>query len=70
MRPASPRTPRLRGRGITLSQQAGGIGARRGPGETQLEIDRRRIARLIHKLEAELKVIAKHRQTQRNTVRV
>ena len=63
------RLPRLRGRGLTLSQQAGGIGARRGPGETQLEIDRRRIARLIHKLEAELKVIAKHRQTQRKAQR-
>ena len=32
-----------------------GIGTRGGPGETQLEIDRRRIQRLIHKLEAELR---------------
>ncbi|HKH88359.1 MAG TPA: GTPase HflX, partial [Acidimicrobiales bacterium] len=48
------RLPRLRGRGITLSQQAGRIGTR-GPGETQLETDRRRIMRRITKLEAELK---------------
>ena len=33
----------------------------RGPGETQLEVDRRRIVRRIHKLEAELREIAKHR---------
>jgi GTPase len=67
------RLPRLRGRGQALSQQAGGMsagagGARigtRGPGETQLEVDRRRIVRRLHKLEAELRQIAKHRQTQR-----
>jgi len=38
------RLPRLRGRGKGLSQQAGGIGTR-GPGETQLEVDRRRLLR-------------------------
>jgi GTP-binding protein HflX len=59
------RLPRLRGKGLTLSQQAGGIGARRGPGETQLEIDRRRIQRQIHKLEADLRQIDKHRAVQR-----
>ena len=37
----------------------------RGPGETQLEVDRRRIQRRIHKLEAELREIDKHRATQR-----
>ena len=37
----------------------------RGPGETQLEVDRRRILRRIHKLEAELREIDKHRATQR-----
>jgi GTP-binding protein HflX len=58
------RLPRLRGRGRALSQQAGGIGARRGPGETQLEVDRRRIERRIHKLEADLRDIAKVRRTQ------
>jgi GTPase len=71
------RLPRLRGRGRALSQQAGGMsagagGARigtRGPGETQLEVDRRRIVRRLHKLEAELRQIAKHRQTQRKAQR-
>ncbi len=64
--------PRIRGKGTALSQQAGGAtaagGARigtRGPGETQLEVDRRRIQRRIHKLEAELREIDKHRATQR-----
>lgn len=59
------RLPRLRGAGASMSQQAGGIGTRRGPGETQLEIDRRRIMRSVHRLEAELRSIAKHRETQR-----
>ena len=63
------RMPRLRGRGKTLSQQAGGIGARRGPGETQLEVDRRRVSRLIHKLEADLREIEKHRGIQRKSQR-
>jgi GTP-binding protein HflX len=58
------RLPRLRGRGKNLSQQAGGIGTRRGPGETQLEVDRRRIERRLHKLEADLRHIAKVRATQ------
>ncbi|MDP1819943.1 MAG: GTPase HflX [Acidimicrobiales bacterium] len=65
------RLPRMRGKGTALSQQGGGMsagGARigtRGPGETQLEVDRRRIQRRIHKLEAELREIEKHRATQR-----
>jgi GTP-binding protein HflX len=59
------RLPRIRGKGRSLSQQLGGIGTRGGPGETQLEIDRRRIQRQIHKLEAELRDIAHHRETQR-----
>jgi GTP-binding protein HflX len=58
------RLPRLRGRGKALSQQAGGIGTR-GPGETQLEVDRRRVLRRVSKLEAELKVLTKNRRTQR-----
>ena len=58
------RLPRLRGRGVSLSQQAGGIG-RRGPGETQLEVDRRRLVRRMHRLEAELKDLDRHRSTQR-----
>ena len=56
------RLPRLR-RGQGFSQQAGGIGTR-GPGETQLEVDRRRIQRRIHKLEAQLRTITKNRQVQ------
>jgi len=69
------RLPRLRGKGKNLSQQAGGMSAgaarigTRGPGETQLEVDRRRLVRRIHKLEAELKDIGKHRATQRKSRR-
>jgi len=63
------RLPRLRGKGRSLSQQTGGIGTRGGPGETQLEIDRRRIQRQIHKLEAELREISHHRDTQRKARR-
>jgi GTPase len=58
------RLPRLRGRGITLSQQAGRIRTR-GPGETQLEVDRRRLVRRVTKLESELKELTKNRRTQR-----
>ena len=45
--------PRLSGMGISLSRQGGGIGTR-GPGETQLETDRRHIRARIAKLEEEL----------------
>ena len=58
------RLPRLRGRGIALSQQEGRIGGR-GPGESQLEVDRRRLMRRITKLEHELIALAKTRRTQR-----
>jgi GTP-binding protein HflX len=58
------RLPRLRGKGKSLSQQGGGIGTR-GPGETQLEVDRRRLVRRIHKLEEQLRDIGTIRQTQR-----
>ncbi|HEX7095363.1 MAG TPA: GTPase HflX [Acidimicrobiales bacterium] len=57
------RLPRIRGKGMQLSQQRGGINTR-GPGETQLEVDRRRIVRRIHKLESELREIRKHRAVQ------
>jgi GTP-binding protein HflX len=60
------RLPRLRGRGIALSQQAGRIGTR-GPGETQLEVDRRRVMRRITKLESELKGLEGTRKTQRRS---
>lgn len=58
------RLPRMRGKGRQMSQQGAGINTR-GPGETQLEVDRRRIVRRIHKLESELRVISQHRDTQR-----
>jgi len=58
------RLPRLRGRGLELSQQAGRIGTR-GPGETQLEVDRRRLLRRAHKLEAELAGLERRRRLQR-----
>jgi GTP-binding protein HflX len=41
----------------------------RGPGETQLEVDRRRIVRRIHKLEGDLRDIERHRDTQRKAQR-
>jgi GTPase len=70
------RLPRLRRQAGALSQQAGGMsaagGARigtRGPGETQLEVDRRRIVRRIHKLEGDLREIERHRATQRKASR-
>ncbi len=60
------RLPRLRGRGGGLSQQAGGIGTR-GPGETQLEVDRRRLVRRMHRLEADLREVDRTRSLQRRS---
>ncbi|MDP9419495.1 MAG: GTPase HflX [Actinomycetota bacterium] len=62
------RLPRLRGRGMSLSQQGAGIGTR-GPGETKLEVDRRRLLRRIAALEAELAELARTRRTQRKARR-
>jgi GTP-binding protein HflX len=62
------RLPRLRGRGLALSQQAGHIGTR-GPGETQLEVDRRRLVRRMTKLEHDLKDLSRNRATQRKARR-
>jgi GTPase len=56
--------PRLRGWGHALSQQAGGIGALRGPGETQLEVDRRKIDRRITKLRRDLDDFERARRTK------
>ena len=58
------RLPRLRRAGGSLSQQAGGIGTR-GPGETQLEVDRRRLVHRIHHIRQELKNIDRTRDVQR-----
>lgn len=55
--------PRLSGQGIALSRQGGGIGTR-GPGETQLETDKRHIYRRINFLKKSLKDIEKMREVQ------
>lgn len=57
--------PRIRGKGIELSRLGGGIGTRRGPGETQLEVDRRSIRRRMRKLEGDLDRMEAVRATQR-----
>lgn len=54
------RLPRLMGIGASLSRLGGGIGTR-GPGETQLETDRRHIRRRIDKLSAELRELEQRR---------
>ncbi|GGE32381.1 GTPase HflX [Streptococcus himalayensis] len=56
--------PRLVGQGILLSRQAGGIGSR-GPGESQLELNRRSIRNQIADIERQLKVVEKNRATVR-----
>ena len=56
--------PRLTGRGKSMSQLGGGIGTR-GPGETQLETDRRRIQRRIDHLKVELDSVRRVRRQQR-----
>ena len=59
------RLPRLTGRGVEMSRLAGGIGTR-GPGETKLEVDRRRIEKKIHRLKEKLKEIKESRELQRS----
>ncbi len=56
--------PRLTGMWNHLSRQTGGIGTR-GPGETQLEVDRRRVQERIARLERELEAVRKTRAVQR-----
>ena len=56
--------PRLAGRGIEMSQLGGGIGTR-GPGETQLETDRRKINRRIRHVEEQLENVRRIRGQQR-----
>jgi len=56
--------PRLVGRGGTLSRLGGGIGTR-GPGETRLEIDRRRVRQRITNLKHEINEIREHRAHSR-----
>ena len=57
--------PRLAGRGTQMSRLGGGIGTR-GPGETQLETDRRRIGRRISKLKSEIERVRATRGVQRS----
>jgi GTP-binding protein HflX len=56
--------PRLAGRGIEMSQLGGGIGTR-GPGETQLETDRRKIYRRIRHIKQQLEDVKRIRRQQR-----
>jgi GTP-binding protein HflX len=57
--------PRLTGRGVEMSRLGGGIGTR-GPGETQLEVDRRRIRRRIRWLEQTLETVRIQRMQRRS----
>ncbi|WP_281183894.1 GTPase HflX [Trichlorobacter lovleyi] len=57
--------PRLTGRGVQMSRLMGGIGGR-GPGETKLEIDRRRIRDRITALERELQELSRDREQRRS----
>ena len=56
--------PRLAGRGVEMSQLGGGIGTR-GPGETQLETDKRKIYRRIRHVEQQLENVRRTRAQQR-----
>ncbi|HZD75712.1 MAG TPA: GTPase HflX, partial [Acidobacteriaceae bacterium] len=56
--------PRLAGRGAAMSQLGGGIGTR-GPGETKLETDRRRIQRRLVQLRSDLEAVRRVRGQQR-----
>ena len=57
--------PRLGGKGLVLSRLGGGIGTR-GPGETKLEVDRRRIRSKIHDIEEEIKTVCAQRAVHRS----
>jgi GTP-binding protein HflX len=57
--------PRLLGKGTAMSRLAGGIGGR-GPGETKLEVDRRRVRKRIRQLEAALEEVRRHRRQLRS----
>jgi GTP-binding protein HflX len=56
--------PRLTGRGIEMSQLGGGIGTR-GPGETQLETDKRKIARRVRHVKEQIEEVRRIRAQQR-----
>jgi GTP-binding protein HflX len=56
--------PRLAGHGVEMSQLGGGIGTR-GPGETKLETDRRKIARRVRNVEGQIENVRRIRAQQR-----
>lgn len=56
--------PRLVGQGLVLSRLGGGIGTR-GPGETKLEADKRRLRSRISDIQQEISHVEKHRELQR-----
>ena len=56
--------PRLGGKGLVMSRLGGGIGTR-GPGETKLEVDRRRIRSKVHDIEEEIKTVCAQRAVHR-----
>ena len=56
--------PRLVGRGVDMTRLAGAVGTR-GPGETKLEVDRRRVRNRIHHLDKELQAVRKSRAQRR-----
>ena len=56
--------PRIRGLGMEMSRLGGGIGTR-GPGETKLEVKRRKIRQRITRLKKDLEKVEKQRQVQR-----
>jgi GTP-binding protein HflX len=56
--------PRLTGKGVMLSRLGGGIGTR-GPGETKLETDRRRIRQRIQSVKREIERVRRNRSTRR-----
>ncbi|MBV8446240.1 MAG: GTPase HflX [Candidatus Dormibacteraeota bacterium] len=57
--------PRLAGGWSHLERQRGGVGLRGGPGETQIEVDRRLIRQRLKRLKQRLAVIERQRQTRR-----
>jgi GTP-binding protein HflX len=57
--------PRLAGGWTHLERQRGGVGLRGGPGETQIEVDRRLIRRRIARLRERLEVLERQRRTRR-----
>jgi GTP-binding protein HflX len=60
--------PRLTGKGVMLSRLGGGIGTR-GPGETKLETDRRRIRQRIQLVKREIERVRRHRHVRREARR-